>query len=152
MKVAIYKIIHQDTGAVYYIGQTIMPDVRLCAHLCSGAGWVAVAQEKGHTLSMEIIEWVDELIATSKEVFWIQHYKSLGANLGNKQFMKLGERYKVFKIDASLHHRLHIAAAQEGKSIQSLAESFITTGLASLLKRKQSATGNPLRIRKGEKV
>ncbi len=59
---------------------------------------------------------------------------------------------KTLKISEPIHSQLRVSAAQQKQSIQSLAESFITTGLASLLKRKQSATGNPLRIRKGEKV
>lgn len=59
---------------------------------------------------------------------------------------------KTLKISESIHSQLRINAANNGCSIQSLAEGFITTGLAALLKRKQSASGNPLRIRKGEKV
>lgn len=150
--VAIYKIIHQDTATVYYIGQTIMPEIRMASHLCSCAKWVLKAQSVGHTLSMEIIEWVDEVNATAREAFWIQHYKMNGAELANKQWMKIGEIYKTLKIDANLHHKLHIAAAHEGCSIQHLAETLITTGLASLLKRKQAKTGNPLRLRKGSAI
>ena len=54
---------------------------------------------------------------------------------------------KTLKISESIHSQLRVSAAQEGQSLQSLAESFITTGLASLLKRKQVTTGNPLRLR-----
>lgn len=59
---------------------------------------------------------------------------------------------KSLKISEPIHSQLRVSAAQNKQSIQSLAESFITTGLASLLARKQAKTGNPLRIRKGEKV
>ncbi|CAB4165081.1 hypothetical protein UFOVP817_32 [uncultured Caudovirales phage] len=59
---------------------------------------------------------------------------------------------KTLKISEPIHSQLRVSAAQQKQSIQSLAESFITHGIASLLARKQSATGNPLRIRKGERV
>lgn len=59
---------------------------------------------------------------------------------------------KTIKISEPIHSQLRVSAAQQKQSIQSLAESFISTGLASLLARKQAKTGNPLRIRKGEKV
>lgn len=59
---------------------------------------------------------------------------------------------KTLKISESLHSQLRISAANQGSSIQSLAEGFITTGIAALIKRKSATTGNPLRIRKGERV
>lgn len=59
---------------------------------------------------------------------------------------------KTLKISETLHSQLRINAANQGCSLQSLAEGFITNGIASLLKRKQSATGNPLRIRKGAAI
>lgn len=54
---------------------------------------------------------------------------------------------KTLKINETLHSQLRLSAAEQKQSMQSLAEGFITTGLASLLKRKQAKTGNPLRIR-----
>lgn len=54
---------------------------------------------------------------------------------------------KTLKISESIHSQLRVSAAQQKQSLQSLAESFITSGLASLLKRKQATTGNPLRLR-----
>ena len=58
---------------------------------------------------------------------------------------------KTLKISETLHSRLRIGAANQGCSLQSLAEGFITTGLAELLKRKQAKTGNPLRLRNSAK-
>lgn len=54
---------------------------------------------------------------------------------------------KTLKISESIHSQLRISAAQEGQSLQSLAEGFITSGLAALLTRKQPKTCNPLRLR-----
>lgn len=59
---------------------------------------------------------------------------------------------KTLKISEPIHSQLRVSAAQQKQSIQSLAESFITTGLASLLARKQAKAVNPIRYRKGEKV
>jgi predicted HicB family RNase H-like nuclease len=55
---------------------------------------------------------------------------------------------KTLKISEPIHSQLRVSAAQQKQSIQSLAESFITTGLSALLARKQAETGNPLRLRK----
>ena len=55
---------------------------------------------------------------------------------------------KTLKISESIHSQLRLSAAEQKQSLQSLAEGFISTGLAALLKRKQAKTGNPLRIRK----
>lgn len=55
---------------------------------------------------------------------------------------------KTLKISESIHSQLRVSAAQNKQSLQSLAEGFITTGLTSLLARKQAKTGNPLRLRK----
>jgi len=59
---------------------------------------------------------------------------------------------KTLKISETLHSQLRINAANQGCSLQSLAEGFITNGIADLLKRKQAKTGNPLRIRKGDAI
>jgi hypothetical protein len=59
---------------------------------------------------------------------------------------------KTLKISESLHSQLRIESAGKGCSLQSLAETFLTKGLADLLKRKQATTGNPLRLRKGGRV
>jgi len=44
---------------------------------------------------------------------------------------------KTLKISETLHSQLRINAANQGCSLQSLAEGFITNGIADLLKRKQ---------------
>ena len=54
---------------------------------------------------------------------------------------------KTLKISESIHSQLRLSAAEQKQSLQSLAEGFISTGLAALLKRKQAKTGNPLRLR-----
>ena len=58
---------------------------------------------------------------------------------------------KTLKISESIHSRLRLSAAEQKQSLQSLAEGFITTGLASLLARKQAKTGNPLKLRNSSK-
>jgi Arc/MetJ family transcription regulator len=51
-------------------------------------------------------------------------------------------------IDDDLHTQAKTYAAQNGTTLKAL----VNQGLADLLKRKQAKTGNPLRLRKGEKV
>jgi len=57
---------------------------------------------------------------------------------------------KTLKISEPIHSQLRISAANNGCSLQSLAEGFITSGLAELLKRKAPLTQK--RFRKVERV
>ena len=59
---------------------------------------------------------------------------------------------KTLKISDTLHQQLRITAGKRCLPLQQMADLAITTGLASLLARKQAKTGNPLRLRKGERV
>jgi len=47
---------------------------------------------------------------------------------------------------------LHTQAKAYAVKHKTTLKALVNEGLAALLKRKQPASGNPLRIRKGEKV
>jgi len=51
-------------------------------------------------------------------------------------------------IDDALHTQAKTYAAQHGTTLKAL----VNEGLADLLKRKQTKTGNPLRLRKGSAI
>lgn len=59
---------------------------------------------------------------------------------------------KTLKISDTLHQQLRITAGKRCLPLQQMADLAITTGLASLLARKQAKAVNPIRYRKGEKV
>lgn len=86
----IYVLKDPETDEIRYVGATNDLKRRLNFHLhpaardqCAKTLWVKSLTDKGLLPIIESIERVDEDTCTEREMFWIQHYRTLLPNLTN---------------------------------------------------------------------
>jgi group I intron endonuclease len=109
-------------GAIRYVGKTVLClRKRLRQHLrearsshqCYRCNWIRGEVAAGRTISICAIESVDDCNWQSREVFWINHYRSTGCRLTNMTAGGEGLHGLTF----SEEHRRKISAANLGRPI-----------------------------------
>jgi hypothetical protein len=89
--VTIYGLTDPRTGHIRYIGQSLNPDTRWKSHCASASSneaiqksnWIKELKEAGMKPQLLELEKVAVEDANSSELFYIEYFKMLGANLTN---------------------------------------------------------------------
>ncbi len=120
--VHIYVLKDPETGEVRYVGKTKLTlKKRLQDHLSEKTksykyNWITSLKNKNVLPIIESIERVSNEVWAVREMFWIQHYKDLGARLTNSNDGGLGGH------NPSAEVRAKISAANKNRSAETRAK------------------------------
>ena len=89
--ISIYVLKDPRTLEVRYVGKSKDPKSRLADHLCPSnlrgvchrASWIRYLLARNLRPVLEVVETCSDFIWEAREVYWIKHYKELGARLTN---------------------------------------------------------------------